>query len=452
MAPPVPPISQLCLGLLTLATTELLGVQSFPSWLQVPFLQAPVNDNEESFGPEALLIQQLRSVDAIREPQRAYALHVAIANILRTDGAQSARALPHLEAARDAAVRTDDADAILAARLEVAEAYLEAGRPQDVESELESTDRLLTPDNFWISVKLDRTNGRASFELGDTQLALETFEEAARIAVQPEDVVHCACDIAKAHTCLGRAQQSLEPLRNALEVLDNSHEADSMTAAVHRSLAMEVHSRLAEAFHSLGDLASAKAHYERASQLEPKSTSLTTQSASAIKTNIGNIGVGAKPTLRCPGGARTQSFQLPTQSGAVKAFKAKISALLAASEHRKAEKELWSYLETQRRPYKSVEATTTLISLGDLYLTPEKKSYYKAGHCFLKALQASLLCCGAHSQEAKAAFRSLNYVHDMLPTKDQSEAAVVMQEFLDAADKFGISASDLGQNSPIVTV
>ena len=92
-----------------------------------------------------------------------------------------------------------------------------------------------------------------------------------------------------------------------------------------------------------------------------------------------------------------------------------------------------------------MEAATTLISLGNLYTSTEHKSYLKAGHCFIKALQASLQCCGSRSSEAKAAFQGLSFVQDVLPIKIRSEANAALQEYLEVADKSGTSASDLGQ-------
>jgi len=442
MAPLAAPISHRCLGLLILVAFELLGVQSWPAWLQVPFLNPHVISNEpviESSGPEAVLLRQLKNPDVMRSPEKARTLHVAIANILRADGAQMDRVLQHLVAARAAAEGTDEADTILAARLELADAYIEAGRPQDAEHELDAkaTYPLLSPENFFeFGVRLDRTNARARFEAGDIQFALETLEPAVDTAVQPEDIVHIACDIAMAHACLGHAQKSLEPLRNALEVVENMRKAETMPTAMHRALAVEVHSRLAEAFHSMGDIASAKAHYRRASH---------PQTIYAIKTSIANLEKGAGPTLRCPGGARAQKFKLRTQRDAGENVKGKVSSLLAANEHGKAEIELWNYLETQRKPYKSLEAATTLISLGNIYLSAERKSYLKAGHCFIKALQASLPCCGPRSKEAKAAFQGLSFVQDVLPTKERSKAAKAMQEYLSAVDESTTSASDLGQ-------
>lgn len=441
MAPLAAPTPRRCLGLLILVAFELLGVQSWPSWLQVPYLTPNVISNEpvmESSGPEAVLLRQLKNADVMRSPEKAHTLHVAIANILRSDGAQMTRVLQHLLAARVAAEATDEADTILTARLELADAYIEAGRHQDAEHELDSkaTYPLLSPENFFeFGVRLDRTNARARFEAGDIQFSLETLEPAVDTAVQPEDVVHIACDIAKAHTCLGHAQKSLEPLRNALEVLENARKAETMSMAMYRALEVEAHARLAEAFHSMGDVASAKAHYRRASH---------PQTIDAIKTSIANLEKGVGPTLRCPGGARVQRFQLRTQRDAGKNVKGKVSSLLAANEYSKAEIELWNYLETQRKPYKSLEAATTLTSLGNIYLSAERKSYLKAGHCFIKALQASLSCCGPRSAEAKAAFQGLSFVEDVLPTKERSKAANVMREYLNAVDTSASSASDLG--------
>lgn len=445
------------MGLLILAAVEIRGGHSLPSWIQVPFLRLqglisdPIADKEASARPEDLLTQQLKSVDAMQDPERARTLHAGIAKILRAEGTDIERAIHHLEEARNAAVRSDDANTILEARLELSELYIEAGRPQEVDRELDGALRLLTNDNFWeYSVKVDRMKGIAEFESGSIDLALDYFQDAANTAVEPEDIVRCASDIAMAHACLGRAQKSLKPLRDALEVLGNARKSDIMPADLHRTLAVEVHTRLAETFHAMGDTVSSKTHYIKASDLQPKLQSPMTQHSSAIKNGIKALENGSGPPLRCPGGARSQSFKLRTQTDAGKAMRAKVKALLAGNEHKKAELELWNYLETQKQPYKSWEASTALISLANIYLSSDRQSYYKAFHCFRQALRASLACCGAHSSEAKSAFEGLSYVQNMLPTKDQAAAAAAMQEYLDAAESFGASASDLGHKEQVL--
>jgi len=446
-------------GLLTLAAFELvLGVRSTGNtnifaWLKAPFVTAPVKFDENA-GPEAMLLGQLQSVDTTREPEKALPIHEALADMLRTDGAWNDQAILHLEAARDTAVRSGDADSILATRLKIAEAYIEMGRPKDAEAQLQAkplTNTLLTPDNVWeYMIKLDRASGRASFELGDILLASETFEAAAQIANQPDDIVRLACDIAAAHACLGHAQKALEPLRNALEVLGKAGKADSIPVSTLRSLAIEVHTRRAEALHSMGDQPSAKSSYEKVFTLQAKPTSSSLASASSIKASIENMENGIGPSLRCPGGALKQRFHLPAQSASGnKAFQAKIAALLKTHDYRKAEYELWNNLEAQKRPYKSLDATSTLISLGNLYLIPEKKSYYKAAQMFQKALPAALACCGASSPEAKAAFEGLSYVQDVIPAKDRAKSAVAMQEYLSAVES-SASATDLGSSMQLV--
>jgi len=437
-------------GLFVLAAFKLVGVQSWPSWFPMPFVSAPVSNDNKLSEPDGLLLRQLDAVDTSREPERALSLHTAVASMLRAEGAPMGDAIQHLAAAYDAALRSADADSILSTRHQLAEAFIEAGRPKDADRVLESeprTNSLLSPENFWeFSVKLDIARGRTFFEMGDIQLAVETYEEPARITNEPEHKVRLACEMAKAHACLGHAQRSLEPLRNALDVLAKARKADIFTVGEHRSLAMEVHTRLAEALHSLGDTTSAKKQYEMALSSQPRTKGSATRGSSPLKTSIRNLENGEGPTLRCPGGgALTQRFQLPARSDGGKAFKAKISSLLEAHEYRKAEYELWNQLETQGRPYKSRDASTTLTSLGNLYLVPEKKSYFKAAQCFLKALPAALSCCGAQSKEAKAAYQGLSFVQDVIPAKDQSKSFAAMQEYLDAVEHSALP-NDLGES------
>merc|ERR1719163_1471951 len=169
-------------------------------------------EDAEFEGPEGVLVQQLKSVDVAREPEKAYMLHSAIGKILRSSGSQGKRVLHHLEAARDAAVRGGDPDAVLAAHLDLAEAYIEEGHSLDSQHELAVAEGVL-PDHYAEHrVKLNRGHGRAKFELGHTVRALEYFEQAARTASKPEDVVRLACDSAMAQTCLGHASKALEPL------------------------------------------------------------------------------------------------------------------------------------------------------------------------------------------------------------------------------------------------
>jgi len=448
---------QLSLGLLALAAFQLVDAQSWPSWIQVPFKSTSVSKIDESAGPEppeALLLEQLKAVDSVREPEKAHALHTAMATMLRADGTQGDQGIiHHLEAARDAAARSEEPDLILSTRLSLVEAYIAAKRPQDAENELESkppTNSLLSPDNFWeFSLKLDLAQGRTSFELGEPEMAAETYEQALVLASDPEDVAHLSSDMARALACLGHSQKSLKPLKDALEVLAKAVKADMIPTATHKSLALKLHTRLAQALHSMGDAAGAKASYETVSSLLPKSTSSTQQGASEIQASIENLKNGEGPSLSCPGGARKQKFQLPSKVDGGKGFKAKIASLLEAREYRKAEFELWNHLETQARPYKSKEAVTTLLTLGDLYQTYGKKSYYKSAQCFRKALPASLLCCGAQSKEAKAAFEGLSYLQDVIPAKVRKESAVVLQEYLDAVES-SAAANDLGGKMQLV--
>lgn len=447
------------LTLLSLAALNMQYAHSLPSWLQLPFLRVqhdgtlPTSDSDMENGPEAPLLHQLKDIDVSKEPERARTLHSSIAKIIRASGGEISRAVHHLEEARNAAKQSEDPNTKLDALLELADLYIESGRPSDAHRELAPTLRLLNHDNFWeYSVKLDHTKGRASFEDGSIQLALEFFEEASRVAVEPEDIVRSAIDIAKAHLCLGRAQLSLQPLKTTLDALETSHDSDTVTQEIYGALATEVHSRLAETFHAMGDKVSAQTHYRKASILQQKWLSPSAQQNSAIKTSIKNLENGSGPELRCPGGSKRQSFKLGPKQDAHEAMKAEVASLLAANENKKAEFKLWHYLETLPQPHKSVEAAATLNSLGNFYTLPGRKSYYKASQCFMKALNAALSCCGVHSEEAKAAFSSLKYYKDELPHEEQTKADAILQEYLEAAAKLQTSASDLGQREMIIGV
>lgn len=464
MVSPVSASPRLHLAILALLAFELPCVHSFTDWLPESLLRLrdiaglPIAKTEKEGRPESSLLQKLKTVDAEQDPETARSLHAGIARILRASGSAPEAAIKHLQAAREAAVRTNDANKILDARLELSDLYLETGRPKAVMRELEGALFLLSAENMMeYEVKLDRAKARASFEDGSIKLALEFFQEALRTAVEPEDKVRSACDIAMAHACLGHAERALQPLRNALEVLDIARKSDVMPVDMHRALTMEVNVRFGEAFHSMGDVVSAKTHYDKASLLQSKSQHMVSNIlGSQLMSSMRNLESGAGPELRCPGGGRSQSFRLGAQQDGVHrdahmASKAKVAAFLAAHQHKKAELELWKFLETQKQPYKSLEASATLVSLGDLYgKTTERRNYYKAGQCFMQALRASMSCCGAHSTEAKSAFEGLKSLQSLLPDKVQAKALVVMQDYLSAVDKLVTFASDVGQKEQII--
>merc|ERR1719261_818395 len=98
---------------------------------------------------------------------------------------------------------------ILSSHLELAEAYIEQGRPLDSQHELAVASGVVANHFAEHSVKLNRGRGRAKFELGFTDSALHYFEEAQKAAVQPEDKVRSTCLTAMARTCLGQASQTL---------------------------------------------------------------------------------------------------------------------------------------------------------------------------------------------------------------------------------------------------
>lgn len=448
------PLACFVLGLFALSGSGLLGMHLLPSWLQGPILrlrsagQGPSDDDGAQLaGPKsvAVLLKRLQKIDQAREPATAYTLHLAIANTLRAAGTDSKEALQHFEAARDAAVRGTDTDAQLLSHLEVAEAYIEDGRPLDSQRELNVANAVLADNFSELWSRLNRGRGRAKFELGWTEQGLQYFEEAQKRAVQPADKAHAACDIAMANACLGHADKSLEPLRGALEVLNTARKAGSdggMPAALHSELAANVHFRLAEAFHSIHNLAFAKAHYAKALHLQPKLPGLKALRVSAIQRGLALLEKGVDPELRCPRLPRSpwDKAKDPPKKMKESAFVEKINALLAEHKYDVAEKELKEGLSTHSRPYGTIEAATALNMLGHLYR--KQDNFVKAAKQYRQALTAVVKCCGAGTAEATEAFEGLRDVKSELPwdgiASDQRVAAAAMELYLDVLKKKGL--------------
>lgn len=447
----------LCASLLALAASGMLGLHLLPSWLLVPILRlqnlvdsAEVNDGAQSSGPEEVLVRRLRKVDAAREPAKAHSLHAAIGNMLRVSGTKNKEALYHFEAARDAAARGTDTDTLLAAHLQLADAYIEEGRASDSQREVTHANRVLADHFTEHQSKLNRARGRAKFELTWTESALDYFEEAKRHAVQPEDEVRAACDIAMAQACLGQASKSIEPLKQALEVLNAARKAGpegGMPPALHTELAAEIHLRLAEAFHSVQNTAFARAHYTKALHLQKKSPVVKAQRISAIEKNIENLDEGEGPELHCPRRPRApweKANDPPQDMKQESRFVAKINKLLAAGKYDLAEKDLKEGLRTHGPlPYKSLEAANALNMLGDLY---RKQSHFvKAAKHYRQALHAAIVCCGAENPEATKAYEGLRDVKPELPLiskqvqDDQRIAAAAIDRYFDVLEKAGVA-------------
>jgi len=429
--------------LLGLSASGFIGVHLVPPSLLAPFLQLHAvgrtsddhNHGAAFSGPEGVLVQRLRKVNVVREPETAQVLHSAIGNILRASGTQSKEALKHFEAARDAAVRGSDPDTKLASYLDVAEAYIEEGRALDSQRELVVASGVLANHFEENHARLNRGRGRAKFELGWTAMALEYFEEAAKSAVQPEDKVRIACDIAMAHTCLGQASKSAQPLQQALDVLHAARKAGIMPDDLNSALAADVHFRLAEAFHSSKNSAFAKAHYSKALHLLQKNPGAKAKRISAIKRGIKYLEHSIDPELHCPKKSNLPWDKAPATPLKDATFVTKINFLLAEDRYDKAEEELKASLNTQRRPYRTMEAATALNILGNMYR--KQSSFTKAAKQFRQALHAAIACCGAGNQEAQTAYEGLKHVKNELSAEDQRVAAAAIDRYVDVLKSSG---------------
>jgi len=446
MASAAPVVACLFIGLLIFSASDLTSIHLLPSWLSVSVSKLRSGNHpadNDSFGgkisgPQGVLIHQLEKVDAVRDPKTAYSLHAAIGNILRVSGTQGSEALHHFEEARNAAIRIDDPDTLLNARLDVAEAYIEESRPQDSQHELAVANSILADHFTEQASRLNRARGLGKFELGFTESALGYFDTAQQFAIQPEDKVRSASLMAMVHTCLGRASETLQPLRQALEVLHAVRKAGSnggMPTVLQSTLAADVHFRLGEAFHAMNNLDFAKAHYTKALQLEKTLPTIKAQRVSALKMGITLLEHGSAPDLRCPALSALPWHakpQGPPKRTSDAGFMAKIDLLRAEQKLDLVESELKASLSTQERPYKGLEAGTALNMLGKLY--HDQKNYAKAAKHFRQALHAAIVCCGGSNDDAQTAYEGLSAVKAELSSYDQKVAAAAIQHYLDVVE------------------
>lgn len=446
MASIAPFIACFFLGFVALVTSGYAGFHLLPPWLAVHVLRlrtkfhGPAFD-ANSYGPEHVLLQRLKNIDVAREPATAHSLHAAVGNMLRISDGQMKQAVHHFEAARDAAARTDDLDTLMISHLDLAEAYIEEGRPLDAQRETVAASGVLANHFEEHRSRLNRARGLAQFELGWTEKALQYFYEAAETATQTVDVVRASCAVAMAHACLGRADKSLHPLREALNLLQSARKANfrggSMPTDVYNTLAGEVHLRMAEAFHLArspgheynGDFA--MAHYKKALYLQQSPIAKAKQ-LPKIKRGIAWLEKGAGPDLHCP--KRPQApWNAPTPSHSVTdaAFTARISLLMEEEKYNVVESELKTILRAHTRPYKKLEAAIALNMLGSLYRKQAKHA--KAARQFAQALHASMACRGAQSTEAQTAFEGLKDVKDKLSPADARVAAAEIEWYFDVS-------------------
>jgi tetratricopeptide (TPR) repeat protein len=365
--------------------------------------------------PEDVLVKQLGYIDAKKDPFKAQKLHAAIGNMLRASG--SPRAVSHLEAARDAAKHGGDSDALLASHLELAEVYVEQGRALDSQQEVTKASGVMADHFAEHIVKLNRARGRAKFELGRMDSALHYFEDAERKAVAPEDVAQVACDISMVHTCNGEASKSVELLSHALEVLQAARKtahSTGMSESLHSSLAADVHFRIAEAQHSMQSLEIARVHYEKALQLQKQLSSFRSERVSAIKAALKNIDRGIPPELHCPTLPHSP-WEVPTKLPSVTdpEFLKQVRYMMQDEKYDAAKSKLELALKAFRRPYDSLEASTTLKMLGDVNF--EESNIAKASRLYRQAFQAAMACCGTTSTAAKSAYEGLKRTSEVLP-------------------------------------
>jgi len=466
-------------------SSGMFGMHLLPPWLEAPLMRlrstsehgeflrwtTPQKYDREVAEPEGVLAQQLKNVDVVHEPMKAYTLHAAMGKLLQNSAGKGEKVLQHLEHARDAATRGNDPDALMAAHLDLAEAYINEGRAVDSQRELVVAARIM-PDHFAEhSVKLNRMRGLAKFELGHPVSALRYFEMAARTASNPEDVVRLACDSAMAQTCLGHARKSLEPLRWALEVLqaagkqsDEIMDDHEIPTATHNALAAEVHLRLAEAFHyiasaSNGDAdadvdvdsaASAEAHYKKALHLQSKSSNFKPLLVSEIKNGLArldqNLGQDIqgvlKPSLHCPS-HQVAPWDQPTNvqptNAEVSELTTRINELWAQDKYDLAVSEIKATLRGQPRPYSSLQAAAALNMLGETYRM--QGSFSDAVKNFRQALYAVTACgvaSGDAGSQAEKAYKGLKDLNSHVSLAEQRVVIAALHVYGEKAAKLGL--------------
>lgn len=382
-------------------------------------------------GPEGVLLNHLKNVDATRDPDKAFSLHAAIGHVLRGSGTQNAQATQHFEAARDAALQGTSADDLLNARIDLVESYLDEGRLDDASKEL--TKRIGVPDHFMEAhYRLQRARARTKFELGFTKDALWYFERAQEIASQPEDKVRAVSDLAMVQTCQGHGGASVEPLRQALEIATRIRKDRPEAQSLYNELAADVHFRLSEVFHVLKRFEFAEAHYKKAIHLEKSLPRPRTKRMGRLQRGLLFVEKGFSPELHCPSLPVLPWTKVhdPEKRTTNPTFLAKMEFLLSEKKYEQVEADLRDTLEEMPRPYKGLEAATALNMLGRLHMTTQQ--YRKAGKRFRQAMHATITCCGARNNvEAKTAFEGLQEVKDKLSAADQRVAAATMEWYND---------------------
>jgi tetratricopeptide (TPR) repeat protein len=422
----------------------ILGMGGLPAWLMAPIMQLrnaarPQPQFRENFdAPEAVLLERLKSIDANREPEAAFAIHATIGKMLRSSGAPLNRVVEHLTLARDLALRGKDSDAKLAAHLDLAEALIENGRPSDAQHELTRAHEVY-PDHFVESrVRLIRLQGKAKFQLGQTDSGLNYLQRAEQHAVQQDEKVNVALDTGIVRTCLGDITASLKALHQALDILKAARKVGpegGMSGATHDALALQVYFRLAEAYHFKRDFIAAKAHYDKALSFDRKSTSKAPKQIAAMKVDLLNLEHGIGPDLQCPVIPKAPWDKTQTEVEKVEAqdANAKVSLLLSQKEYDKAEAMLLKNVKRHPRPYKAVDAVNDLNRLGKLCSMEERKKFQQAAKYFRQALLGALSCCGANSDPAKAAYEGLKQVRDFLSSHERAVATAAINRYDDAA-------------------
>jgi len=427
---------------------------SLPAWVQAPLMrlrffgQAP-DEPGMADDATAVLIHRLKTLDPVREHETAHALHKAIGKILRASGTQTKQAVQHFEAARDAAALGKDQDTLLASHLELAEFYIELGLSQHSQKELSVATGVLAEHFDEHRSTLNRLRGLAKFTSGFPASALAYFADAERQAIQPQDKVRVACDIARVHTCAGKPGEAVPLLKQALEVLHAVHKANGMQfmapeagmpTAVQKSLKADVHFQLAEAYHSMQNTAFAEAHYKKALHLQQKSDIRKEKPITdIIKRGIKYLQHGVGPELRCPKLAQVlpgSEARTPTVTMNDNKFITKMNLLLHEQRYDEVESELKASLRMHSIPYKSHEDALALNMLGNVYLKQAKFS--KAAKQFRQALHAASVCCGARNRAAQEAYEGLKTINPELSPSDQRVAASAIEKFFDALQNAGV--------------
>lgn len=222
---------------------------------------------EDDFSGQ-LLTQQIEAASEQGDVKAVASLHMAAAKLHRS-ARRHAKALFHLQAAREYAMRADDRDLITHAHLLLGEALLHEWQPEEAEKQLDVAFIRLGHADDHTNFAVKRAQGQASRMLGHLPHALRRWQFAQKNAQTVEDDAGLLSDIGEVLTLQGQEAEAIQHLRRALQRLGAVEDPLPGAPAISAAL----HLRLAEAFRSRGeasDVSEAERQYTKALRFEER--------------------------------------------------------------------------------------------------------------------------------------------------------------------------------------